>query len=81
VSVTTPPEREDVLAMLAMLSGRDAAQPSETIDSMELAWLVQQVEQRNRVVLDLGDDELARMSTVDGAVGVLREALTGAADV
>ena len=66
--------------MLAGLSGRDLAQPSETIDSMELAWLVQQVEHRNRVTLDLGDDELARMSTVDGAVGVLREALTGAAD-
>ena len=67
--------------MLAMLSGRDQAQPSETIDSMELAWLVQQVEHRNQVTLDLGDDELSRMSTVDGAVGVLRDALSGAADV
>ena len=80
MTVSTPPTREDVLAMLAMLSGRDQAQPSETIDSMELAWLVQQVEHRNRVVLDLGDDELSRMSTVDGAVGVLRDALSGAAD-
>ncbi len=77
--MSTPPGRQDILDILASLGGRDTAEASETIDSMELAWLVQQVEQRHQVVLDLGDDELAQMSTVDGAVGVLRDLLGGKA--
>ena len=75
---TTPPDRQDILDMLAPLGGRSTLDASETIDSMELAWLVQQVETRYRVSLPLGDDELAQMSTVDGAVGVLRDVLGGA---
>jgi acyl carrier protein len=61
--------------MLAGLGHRDAERVSEQIDSMELAWLVHQAEERYGVTLDLTDDAFARMSTVDGAVEVLHEAL------
>ncbi len=64
--------------MIAPLGGRGNAETSESIDSMELAWLVQQVEQRYQVTLPLSDDELDRMSTIDGAVGVLHDVLGGA---
>jgi hypothetical protein len=74
----TSPDRQDILDMLAPLGGRSAHEPTESIDSMELAWLVQQVETRYHVSLPLADDELARMSTIDGAVDVLRTLLTGA---
>jgi hypothetical protein len=69
------PDREAVVGMLAGLGGRRAERVGERIDSMELAWLMHQVEERYRVSLDLSDDDLGRMSTVDGAVEVLHEAL------
>jgi hypothetical protein len=69
------PDRGAVVAMLAGLGGRGAERVGERIDSMELAWLVHQAEERYGVALDLDDDALARMSTVDGAVEVLHEAL------
>jgi acyl carrier protein len=40
---------------------------------MELAWLVHQVEQRYAIELD--DDQLDRIRTIDAAVAVLAEAL------
>ncbi len=80
--MTTPPpgplSRTDILEMLAPMGGPGSHEPNETIDSMELAWLVAQVETRYGVSLPLEDDELARMSTVDGAVDVLRSVLGGA---
>jgi acyl carrier protein len=48
----------------------------ERIDSMELAWLVHQVEQKYGVRIDLDDGQLGRMATVSGAVDVLREVVT-----
>ncbi|MFD1075285.1 hypothetical protein [Longispora fulva] len=63
--------------MLASYGNRPVEAVAERIDSLELAWLVHQVEQRYDVELDLSDDSLGRMSTVDSAVDVLREALTG----
>jgi hypothetical protein len=68
-------DRTDVVAMLASYGDRPASAVRERIDSMELAWLVHQVEQRYGVVLDLTDDELVAMSTVDEAVVVLRKAI------
>jgi acyl carrier protein len=70
------PVRDDVVAMLATYRDRAVEDVPERIDSLELAWLVHQVEQRYGVVLDLADEELMRMSTVAGAVTVLGEALT-----
>ncbi|MGY0233129.1 hypothetical protein [Longispora urticae] len=61
--------------MLASYGNRPVEAVAERIDSLELAWLVHQVEQRYEVELDLDDDSLAQMSTIDRAVGVLRDAL------
>ncbi|MEN3307800.1 MAG: hypothetical protein V7603_4002 [Micromonosporaceae bacterium] len=69
--------RAEVLAMLGSYRSRagevDGSAP-ETLDSLELAWLLHQVAQRYGRHLDLDDDQLALMSTVDGAVDVLGEA-------
>ncbi|MFE2349461.1 acyl carrier protein [Kitasatospora cineracea] len=68
-------DRAEVLALLATYRERAAQDEVEQIDSLELAWLIHQVEQRYQVQLDLGDDQLVRMATVPGAVGVLDEQL------
>ena len=64
--------REDLVDLLASFGDRGATAVGEHIDSLELAWLLHQVEQRYGIALDLDDDDLTRMSTVDGAVTVLR---------
>lgn len=68
-------DRTEVIAMLATYGDRAPEQVRERIDSLELAWLLHQVEQRHAVALDLDDDTLTRMTTVDGAVTVLAEVL------
>lgn len=65
--------RTEVVATLARLSNRTTDEVGERIDSLELARFVYEVEQRNGVELDLTDEQLARMSTVDGTVAVLGE--------
>ncbi|WP_426514625.1 hypothetical protein ACPPVO_13985 [Dactylosporangium sp. McL0621] len=66
--------------MLATYGDRRDEDVAEGIDSLELAWLIHQLEQHYGTVLDLSDEELASMSTVDGAVAVLAglSAQTGA---
>ncbi|GIM84523.1 hypothetical protein [Salinispora arenicola] len=71
--------RADLVAMLAQLTDRPTDLP-ERIGSMELAWLVHLVEQRYDRQLDLTDDQLARVRTVDDALAVFQTALTTAAD-
>jgi acyl carrier protein len=68
-------ERDDVMSMIANLDGRPVAEIDGRIDSMQLAWLVHQAEQRYGVEIELTDGQYARMGTVDGAVEVLREAI------
>jgi hypothetical protein len=60
---------------LAGFHSRPAEEIPERIDSMELAWLVHQVEQRYDVRIELSDGQLGRMGTVSGAVEVLREVI------
>ncbi len=67
--------RGDVLIMIASLGDRTVDEVGDRVDSMQLAWLVHQVEQRYGVAIELDDGQFARMSTVDGAVEVLREAI------
>jgi acyl carrier protein len=67
--------REDVVAMIASLGDRETSEVGDRVDSMQLAWLMHQVEQRYGVEIDLNDGQFARMSTIDGAVEVLREAI------
>jgi hypothetical protein len=71
------PDRDEIVEMLATYGGRGAAAVPERIESLDLAWLVHQVEQRYDVTLDLADEELVRMSTVSGAVEVLASVLDG----
>lgn len=67
--------RDEVIAMLATYGDRTVEQVRERVDSLELAWLIHQVEQRYGVELDLEDDALNAMSTVDGALEVLNKVL------
>ncbi len=71
-----PPDREAVVAMLATYRDRSPETVGEKLDSLELAWLVHQVEQRYALVHDVDDESLNRMSTVTGAVEVLGEVLS-----
>jgi hypothetical protein len=64
--------------MLATYGDRQPEDVPEVIDSLELAWLVHQIEQRYGE-LDVDDDMFGRMSTVTGAVEVLRELQVGSA--
>ena len=63
--------------MLATYGDRQPQDIAENIDSLELAWLVHQLEQHYGEPLDLDDDALARMSTVSGTVEVLHELKAG----
>jgi len=62
--------------MLATYGDRSPENIPEAIDSLELAWLLHQLEQRWGA-LDLDDDMVARMSTVTGVLGVLTELRIG----
>ena len=62
--------------MLATYGDRQPEQVPETIDSLELAWLMHQIEQRYGA-LDVDDDMIARMSTVTGVVDVLKDLRVG----
>jgi hypothetical protein len=66
------PRRSDVIAMLATYGDRRPDQVPEEIDSLELAWLIHQLEQRYGV-LEFDDDTVARMLTVTGVVDVLTD--------
>jgi acyl carrier protein len=68
--------RSEVVAMLATYGDRRPEQVPEAIDSLELAWLIHQVEQRYGVLV-VDDDALPRMFTVTGAVDVLRDLKIG----
>ena len=73
------PDRAAVLEMLAGYRERDPADVGEKLDSLELTWLVAQVEQRYGVELDLTDEVFEGMATVTGAVDTLRSAIPAAA--
>ncbi|TDD57599.1 acyl carrier protein [Kribbella antibiotica] len=72
MTILPPPGRAEVIDWLAGLGQRPPG--TERIDSMELAWLVHQVEQRYGV--ELPDEQLERMTTIDAAVAVLAEVLS-----
>lgn len=64
-------DRADVLDMLAPLGTRGADSTLERLSSMEVAWLVHQVEQRYEMELDLDDEQLGRLRTISDAVDLL----------
>jgi acyl carrier protein len=69
--------REEIVAMLATFRERRPEEVGEQIDSLELAWLVHQVEQRYGVALADHEDDLARISSVSDAVDILGDLLGG----
>jgi len=79
MTMPTAPDRVEVIAMLASYGDREPGMVTERIDSLGLAWLVHQIEQRYGVTLELADDDLARMDTVAGAVAVLHATMGGGA--
>ncbi|KKK01337.1 MULTISPECIES: hypothetical protein [unclassified Micromonospora] len=72
--------RADLVSMLAELTAKPVDQVSDRVGSMELAWLVHLVEQRYDRRLELTDDQLAGIRTVDDALAVFRTSLTVPAD-
>lgn len=70
---TQQPHRDEVLAMLATYGERTPDEVPETVDSLELAWLIHQVEQRYGRPFDADDEALAQMTTVSAVVRVLAE--------
>jgi len=70
------PQRSDVVAMLATYGDRQLDEVPEAIDSLELAWLLHQIEQRYGE-LDFDDDMIGRMSTVTGVLDVLTDLRVG----
>jgi acyl carrier protein len=74
--VSGAPQRSDVVAMLATYGDREPDQVPEGIDSLELAWLIYQLEQRYGA-LDVDDDMMTRMSTVTGVIDVLKDLRAG----
>jgi hypothetical protein len=75
-----PPSRAEVISVLAALGDRAAEDVTERIGSLELAWLVSQVEERYDTTLELTDETVRQMGTVTGAVATLRDLLPGAGD-
>ncbi len=75
-----PPSREEIVAILARLGDRTPDEVTEGIGSLDLAWLISEVEQRYSVTLELSDEVLARMLTVPDAVTTLSQLLAGVAD-
>lgn len=62
--------------MLATYGDRQPEQVPEGIDSLELAWLIHQLEQRYGE-LAVDDDMITRMSTVTGVLEVLKDLKVG----
>lgn len=72
-------DRDEVIAMLAAFGDRPADAVGDTIGSLELTWLITQVEEKYAVTLDLTDEQFSQMTTVPRAVETLRDALAVAA--
>jgi acyl carrier protein len=75
-----PPGREEVVTILAKLGDRTPDDVTEQIGSLEVAWLISEVEQQYHVTLELSDEALAQMVTISGAVATLADLLSGVPD-
>ncbi|WP_282203511.1 acyl carrier protein [Kitasatospora fiedleri] len=70
--------RAEALAMLARYGDRSPEQVDEHLGSLELAWLIAQAEQSYGVQVDLDDERLDAIRTVDDAVAALGAQLAAA---
>ena len=78
--MSTVLSKESVLSILAAFGERGPAAVDDMVGSLELTWLITEVEQRYSAVLELSDEELASVHTVDDAASVLSQALESALD-
>ncbi|GLW68292.1 hypothetical protein Kpho02_05910 [Kitasatospora phosalacinea] len=63
--------RAEALGMLARYGDRSPEQVDEHLGSLELTWLLAQAEQAYGVQLDLDDERLDAIRTVDDAVAAI----------
>ena len=75
-----PPGREEVVTIVAKLGDRTPDDVTEQIGSLEVAWLISEVEQQYHVTLEFSDEALAQMVTISGAVATLADLLSGVPD-
>jgi hypothetical protein len=68
-------DRGTVIAMLAAFGDRAPEAVDDVVGSLELTWLIAEVEQQYSVTLDLTDEQLAGIHTVEDAATVLGEVL------
>ena len=72
------PGRAEVVAMLACYGNRPQQAVPDSLGSLELTWLIAEFEQAYRIELDLDDDRLDAVRTVDDAAELLRTAVEAA---
>ncbi|HEV2635708.1 MAG TPA: hypothetical protein VGX23_11215 [Actinocrinis sp.] len=77
---TGPLDHGRVVRLLAAFGDRAPESVDDVVGSLELTWLIAQVEEQYAVVLDLRDEQLARITTVADAAEVLGEAVGAALD-
>jgi len=75
LSEDTVLDKDTVVGMLAAFGDRAPEAVDDMVGSLELTWLIAEIEQKYSVVLDLTDEQLASIHTVEDATSVLREAL------
>lgn len=71
-------DRAEALAMLARYGDRAPEQVDEHLGSLELTWLIAEAEQTYGVQVDLDDEHLDAIRTVDDAVAALGAQLAAA---
>jgi acyl carrier protein len=64
--------------MLARYGDRSPESVHETLGSLELTWLIAEFEQAYGIELDLDDQRLDAVRSVDDAAALLREAVQAA---
>ena len=67
--------RADLIQILATLADQPVSAVPQRVGSMEVAWLVHQIETDTGRQLGLSDADLAAIVTVDDAVRVFNERL------
>lgn len=75
MSLPAPLDRADIVRMLAAFGDRDPSAVDEEIGSLELTWLVTEIEQRYATTVELSEEDLDSIRTVDDAVRVIGAAL------
>lgn len=69
---------DDVIRMLAAFGDRAPSQVDDVVGSLEVTWLLAEIEQRYGVVVDLDADDMGAIQTVADATRVLGRAVAAA---